>query len=125
MSRDTPGMDRRTILSPISVAVLAVPLAAEAQRAGKVPRIGVLHASPGFEDAFHDGLRQFGYVEGKTIAIEWRRAHAKAERFPELAAELVRLKVEVIVVANNPAVSAAQRATKTIPIVMVLVTDPV
>src|SRR5262249_28021174 len=125
MSRYTAGMDRRTFLSTVGVALLNAPFAAEAQQALKVPRIGVLDASPGFEDAFHDGLRQFGYVEGKTIAIEWRRAHAKAERFPELAAELVRLKVEVIVAANNPAVSAAQRATKTIPIVMVLVTDPV
>ena len=98
---------------------------AQAQQVAKVPRIGVLDASPGFEDAFHEGLRGFGYVEGKTITIEWRRAQAKAERFPELAAELVRLKVDVIVAANNPAVAAAQKATKTIPIVMVLVTDPV
>ena len=107
---------------------LLLPVAATdapAQQVAKGPRIGVLDASPGFEDAFHDGLRQFGYVEGKTITIEWRRAHAKAERFPELAAELVRLKVDVIVAANNPAVAAAQKATKTIPIVMVLVTDPV
>jgi len=64
-------------------------------------------------------------VEGKNIVIEWRWAHARAERFPELATELVRLKVEVIVAANNPAVAAAQKATKTIPIVMVIVTDPV
>lgn len=98
---------------------------AQAQQLAKVPRIGVLDASPGFEDAFHDGLRRFGYVEGKTITIEWRRAHARADRFPELAAELVRLRVDVIVAANNPAVAAAQKATKTIPIVMVLVTDPV
>jgi ABC-type uncharacterized transport system substrate-binding protein len=95
------------------------------QQAGKIPRIGVLEASPGFDNAFYDGLRQLGYVDGKDIAIEWRRAYAKAERFPELAAELVRLKVDIVVATNNPAAVFAQKATKTIPIVMVIVTDPV
>jgi putative ABC transport system substrate-binding protein len=108
----------------LSVAVFA----AEAQQPSKVPRIGMLDAQalgPDPDNAFREGLRQFGYVEGKNIAIEWRRAHARAERFPELAADLVRLKVVVIVAANNPAVAAAQRATTTIPIVMILATDPV
>ena len=105
--------------------LLAAPLAARAQQSAKTPRIGVLEANPGFDWPFHDGLSQLGYVEGKNIAIEWRRAQARAERFPELAAELVRLKVEVIIATNNPAVAAAQKATKTIPIVMVVVTDPV
>jgi len=108
-----------------SLVALAAPLAASAQQPLELPRIGVLEANPGFENAFHDGLRQFGYVTGGNVAIEWRRAHASAERFPALAAELVRLRVDVIVAANNPAVAAAQKATKTIPIVMVLVTDPV
>src|SRR5262249_10391483 len=98
---------------------------AQAQQLAKVPRVGVIDANPGFEDAFHDGLRRFGYVEGKTIIIDWRWANDRAERFPDLAAELVRLRVDVIVAANNPAVAAAQKATKAIPIVMVLVTDPV
>src|SRR5262245_6148794 len=99
-------MDRRRFLLTSLAGVLAMPRGAEAQRLAKVPRIGVLDASPGFEDALHDGLRRFGYAEGKTIAIEWRRAHARAERFPELAAELVRLRVDVIIAANNPAVAA-------------------
>ena len=108
----------------LTVSLTLAPLA-DAQQLPKVPRIGVLEANPGFDNALQDGLRQLGYVEGKNIAIEWRRVYARAERFPELAAELVRLKVDVIVATNNPAVAAAQKATKTIPIVMVLVTDPV
>jgi len=120
-------MDRRTFIGSLAGGLLAAPIAAQAQQLPKVSRIGVLEANPllGAGDAFRDGLRQFGYVEGKNIAIEWRLAHARAERFPELAAELVRLKVDVIVATNNPAVAAAQKATKTIPIVMVIVTDPV
>jgi len=117
-------MNRRAFVTGLG-AVLAAPLAAEAQQTAKIPRIGVLEASPGFDNAFYDGLRQLGYVDGKDIAIEWRRAYAKAERFPELAAELVRLKVDIVVATNNPAAVAAQKATKTIPIVMVIVTDPV
>jgi putative tryptophan/tyrosine transport system substrate-binding protein len=118
-------MDRRAFLAG-AAALLPVPRAAEAQQLPKLPRIGVLQANPGgFDNTLHDGLRQLGYVEGKSIAIEWRWAHARAERFPELAAELVRLKVEAIVATNNPAVAAAQKATTTIPIIMVLATDPV
>ncbi len=95
-----------------------------AQQPSKVPRIAVL--GPGiFRSAFDEGLRQFGYVEGKNIAIEWRGTSGRSEQFHESAAELVRLKVDVIVAANNPAVAAAQKATATIPIVMVLATDPV
>jgi putative ABC transport system substrate-binding protein len=102
--------------------------AAQAQQLPKVPRIGVLGAQslgPDPHNAFRDGLRQFGYVDGKNIAIEWRGTQAAAERLPELAADLVQLKVDVIVATNNPAVAAAQKATTTIPIVMVLATDPV
>jgi ABC-type uncharacterized transport system substrate-binding protein len=101
---------------------------AEAEQLSKVPRIGVLGVQAlgaGPDNAFLDGLRQFGYVEGKNIVIEWRGTQARSERLPELAADLVRLKVEVIVATNNPAVAAAQKATMTIPIVMVLATDPV
>ena len=74
---------------------------------------------------FHDSLRGLGYVEGQNIAFEWRSSGGRAERFPELAAELTRLKVDLIVASDNPAIAAAQRATKTIPIVMVGSMDPV
>jgi len=115
-----------TLAISVALLLLVAVLAAGVQQLPKVPRIGVLaEQSLGTSKAFYDGLRQFGYVEGKNIAIEWRSAHARAERFPELTAELVRLKVEVIVAGNNPAVAAAQKATTTIPIVMVIATDPV
>ena len=110
-----------------ALLLLAAVFPVGAQQLPKVPRIGVLGAQafgPG-PDAFRDGLRQFGYVDGKNIAIEWRGTQTGAERLPELAANLVQLKVEVIVATNNPAVAAAQKATTTIPIVMVLATDPV
>ena len=118
-------MDRRAFVTIVGGSIFAVPLSGKAQQPPTVPRIGVLEANPGFDKHLHAGLNQYGYVEGKNIVIEWRWAHASAERFPELATELVRLKAEVIVAANNPAVAAAQDATKTIPIVMVIVTDPV
>jgi ABC-type uncharacterized transport system substrate-binding protein len=107
-----------------ALGVLAAPLATEAQQLPKVPRIGVLEANPGFDNAFYDGLRQLGYVEGQSIAIEYRWAEWKHERLPDLAAELVRLKVDVIVATIAVAVQAAKHATKTIPIVMVA-NDPV
>ena len=115
----------RALVVMLALSVLSGPVAAEAQEPPRAPRIGVLEANPGFATAFHEGLRQVGYVEGKNIAIEWRWAHAKAERFPELAVELVRLNVDVIVATNNAAVAAAQKATRKIPIVMVIPTDPV
>ena len=103
---------------PVVVLVLclvAAPSLAQAQPS-KMPRIGVLEADRRLAaNAFQDGLRQFGYVERQNIAIEWRSADGRAERLPQLAAELVRLKVEIIVATNNPAVAAAQAATTTIP----------
>ena len=116
---------RLTLVLFVPLALLWAAVEAGAQQPPRMPRIGVLEASPGFDKAFHEGLRQFGYVEGQNIVIECRRALGRAERFPELAAELVRLNVEVIVATNNPAVAAAHNATTTIPIVMVVVTDPV
>jgi putative ABC transport system substrate-binding protein len=122
-------MDRRAFLAG-SAALLAAPLAGEAQQAGKVARIGVLVApsaasfSPRIE-VFRKGLREHGYVEGKNIAFEYRYAEGKLDRLPDLAAELVALKVDVIVTASDPAVRAAQKATSTIPIVFAAVSDPV
>ena len=102
----------------------------QAQQPSKIPRIGLLQVHPGLEPspqnrAFLEGLRELGYVEGQTIAIEWRFSDGRAERFPELAAELVRLPVDVIVTADPAAISAAKQATSTIPIVMAVSGDPV
>jgi ABC-type uncharacterized transport system substrate-binding protein len=93
---------------------------AEAQQAKKMPRIGYLAGdsrSPSHE-AFRQGMRDLGYLEGQSIVVEWRYAEDKPDRFPELAAELVRLKVDVIVAANAAAVGALKRATTTIPTVV-------
>ena len=109
------------------LSLLAAPLAATAQPVGKVWRLGVLGPPPESPRwaPFRQGLRELGYVEGQNIAFEWRLSGGSAERFPDLAAELVRLKVDVIVASDNPATAAAQKATSTIPIVMVNAMDPV
>jgi ABC-type uncharacterized transport system substrate-binding protein len=119
---------RRAFLSAMAGGILAAPLAAEAQQAGKVPRVGVLLLSDGAQEsvggAFRKGLRELGYVEGQTIALEYRLAEGNEERFSILASELVHLKVDVIFATVAAAVRAAQHATKTIPIVTA-VNDPV
>jgi putative ABC transport system substrate-binding protein len=122
-------MDRRCFLLTSLAGVLAAPLAAEGQQTAKVPRIAFLTTtSPGGSpttDAFLRGLRELGYVEGQNMTIEWRWGRGSTERFSDFAAEMVRLKVDVIVAGNDVAGRAAQRATKTIPIVIVLIGDPV
>jgi len=113
----------------LSLAILAAPLATAAQQPGKVPRIGVLSVfspqGPSPADGLRRGLRELGYVEGRNINVEWRLVDGRVERYPDLAAELVRLKVDVIVAGGDSPVSAARKATRTIPIVMVHATDPV
>jgi putative tryptophan/tyrosine transport system substrate-binding protein len=114
----------------LAVFLFTAPLAAEAQAPAKVPRIGFLSArsstdKPDFLEVFRQGLRELGYVEGQTIAIESRFAEGRPERLPALAAELVRLKVDVIVTAAPPAPEAAKQATSTIPIVFTVAGDPV
>ena len=114
----------------IVVALGAGATIAEAQQTKKVPRIGYLatvslSAISARIEAFRQGLRELGYVEGKNIVIEWRYAEGKADRLPGLAAELVRLKVEVIITAGAPATRRAKEATVTIPIVMTNDGDPV
>jgi putative ABC transport system substrate-binding protein len=102
--------------------------AAVAQQAKKVPRIGYLGTgsrSSADVEAFQHGLRDLGYIEGQNITIEYRSSEGMAERLPNLAAELVQLKVDVIVVSGSPSSQAAKNATKTIPIVMTNVADPV
>jgi putative ABC transport system substrate-binding protein len=119
-------VDRRTFLGMLTGGLLAAPLAAEAQQRGKIVRIGVLGNSPGPPwEAFRHGLRELGYVEGHNIAIEWRWTEGRVERAPELAMDLVRLKVDVIVASAPPATRAAQQATSTIPIVFTAVGDPI
>ena len=114
-------MDRRdTVLALLALG--AAPLAAEAQRAARVARKGYLSpnlaASPYLRDAFLQGLRDLGYVEGRNVVIEYRDAEGKFERVSALAAELVALKVDVIFVAGGTRVTlAAMQATKAIPIV--------
>jgi putative tryptophan/tyrosine transport system substrate-binding protein len=124
-------MDRRTFLYTAALGLLALPLAASAQQATSVPRIGVLwHAgSPGEEGEYFTslqrGFRDLGYVEGKTIVLEHRFAGEVYDRFTSYATELVALKVDVLVAVTRPAAVAAQAATKTIPIVFITVPDPV
>ena len=123
---------RKTVISFALCAMLpALCASAEAQQPKKVPRIGYLSPSgdpstprPPVE-AFRQGLRELGYIEGKNILVEYRYAEGKQDRIPSLVAELVQLKVDVLVVTSLPAIRAAKQATKTIPIVMVTTVDPV
>ncbi len=122
-------MNRRALVIGLG-SLLAVPRAAPAQSTSKIPRVGVLWAySPSvvsaFSEAFRQELRGLGYVEGRNIALEERWAEDRLDRLPSLAAELVKLNVDIIVTASTPAVQAAHQATRTIPIVMTIVTDPV
>ena len=126
-------MERRTFLAG-ATALLAAPLAAQAQRPGKVYRIGILlpvpAPAPGVMPAivvpvFLAGMRERGWVENEGFVLEPRYAEGRTDRLPELAAELVRLKVDVIVAMGTAAAVAAKQATATIPIVFGLVGDPV
>jgi putative ABC transport system substrate-binding protein len=121
-------MNRRETIVAL-VALGAVALSAEAQQAAKVARIGYLGTNRGVAvhmvDAFLQGLRDLGYVEGRNLVIEYRDAEGKLERLPALAAELVALKVDVIVAATGPGALAAKQATRTIPIVFAVAADPV
>jgi len=116
-------VNRRRFVGTLAGGLLATPLAAEGQQAGKMFRIGVLGV--GSPELLRQSLRELGYVEGLNLAIEWRDAEGKTERFGALAAELVRLKVDVIVAANPAATFAAKRSTASISIVMVNTPDPV
>src|SRR5215510_1836122 len=119
-------MNRRAFVTGLG-AVLAAPLPTGAQQSGKISRIGYLatNRTPRFQEAFRQGLRDLGYVEGRTLVIEDRSAEGKYGRLPALAAELVALKVDVIVANSTPPALAAKRATTTIPIVFTSVADAV
>jgi len=111
--------DRRTFIGSVACGLFGSPAITLAQQPAKVPRIGVLanSESPAW-DAFRRGLRELGYVDGHNVAMEWRWADGKADRYPALAAELVQLKVDLIVTSSTPATLAAKQATSTIAILM-------
>src|SRR5262245_29511675 len=120
-------MNRRAFIGTFAGSPLAVPGVGKAQQAGKVYRIGVLFGgSPGdpLAESFKRGLSDLGYVEGRNINVEYRWGEGRGDRLPGLAAELVRLNVDIIVASSQAAV-AAKHATTVIPIVMPIITDPV
>ncbi len=119
-----------SMLLALTALLFALCGSADAQQTKKVPRIGYLGGSPASAnlariEAFRQGLRDLGYIEGKNIVIEWRSAQGKVDRLPALAAELVRLKIDAIVTAGPTVTRAVKEATVTIPIVMAVDTDPV
>jgi len=118
------------LMLTLALTIFAAPLTAEAQQAPKVYRIGFLHPGsalpePASLETLRQGMRALGYVEGQNLVMEYRYAEEREERLPDLAAELVRLNVEVIVAGGTAATRAAQHATRTIPIVMTGTNDPV
>jgi putative ABC transport system substrate-binding protein len=122
-------MDRLTFIGTLAGGLLTAPLAAGAQQAANIARIGYLAgnlaSNPHQREAFLEGLRDLGYVEGRNVVIEYRDAEGKFERLPALAAELVALKVDVILVPGTPHALAAKHATRALPIVLAGVPDPV
>ena len=126
----TSVMDRRHFLLASLAAAVAAPLAGEAQQAGKKYRIGCLFngnptQSAPTADAFRQGMRELGWVDGQNVSLEYRWADGNLDRLPALAADLVRLPVDVIHLAGGPAIRAVQQITRTIPIVVAIMSDPV
>jgi putative tryptophan/tyrosine transport system substrate-binding protein len=122
-------MRRREFITFLGGAAVAWPIGARAQQVEKIYRIGILEPIPAARnaanlDALRKGLRELGYVEGRNLVIEYRSADGRAERFPDLASELVRLKVDLIVTRGTPAAIAAKNATETIPVVMATMGGP-
>src|SRR5262249_33894501 len=123
-------MQRRQFIALLGGAALAWPLTAHAQQAGRLPTIGFLGSATLLVEservaAFVQRLRQLGWIENRNVAIEYRWAEGRTERFTELAAEFARLKVDLIVASTTPAVIAAKQATSVIPIVIATANDPV
>jgi len=123
-------MDRRTFTCAVTLSLLASPLAAQAQQAGRVYRIGMLETrstvlNAANINAFRQGLLELGYKEGQNLEIVYRSSDGHVERFPGLASELVRVQVDLILTRGTPAALAAKRATRTIPVVMAASADPV
>ena len=122
-------MDRRTFIGRVAFGLLAAPFASLAQQVGKLYRVGMLETTPPAMnaanlDAFRQQLRELGYVEGRNLIIEYRSADGRSERFPRLAAELVDMKVDLIVARGSLATQAVKNATRTIPVVMAAVGEP-
>jgi putative tryptophan/tyrosine transport system substrate-binding protein len=122
-------MDRRAFMGQVAASILGAPLAARAQNPDRIYRIGILEAVPAEQnranlDALRRGLRDRGYVEGRNLVIEYRSSDGRAERFADLAAELVRLDVDLIVTRGTPATGAVKKATSRIPVVMATMGDP-
>ena len=125
----TVTIGRRELLAALGGAAIAWPLAARAQQAGKVYRVGMLETTSAALnaanlDALREGLRQLGYVEGQNLVVEYRSADGRPGHFSDLAAELIRLNVDVIVTRGTPAAIAAKKASNTIPIVMAASGEP-
>ena len=123
-------MDRRTFVSGLTLGLLAAPRVAKAQPTGKMYRIGFLVTATREETghligALSEGLRELGYVDGRNVVFELRFAEGRQDRLPALAAELVQLKVDVLVTGSNPVIAAVKQATATIPVVMAVSRDPV
>jgi len=120
-------MKRRDLVRLFGGALLAAPFVARAQQSTRTHRIGILaqDLQPGLLDSFRAGLHDFGYEEGENITIEIRNAEGHNDRLPELAAELLRLKVNAILAVNTPAAQAAKNATTTVPIIIMRVADPI
>jgi len=122
-------MRRRQVIALIGSAVASWPLVATAQRGGKVYRIGILEPLPAAQnaanlDSLRKGLADLGYFEGQNLVIEYRSADGRAERFPDLASELIGLNVDLILTRGTPATTAVQNATGTIPVVMMTMGAP-
>jgi ABC-type uncharacterized transport system substrate-binding protein len=131
VKRAEKNMKRKFTFLAVGAMLFALCFPAEAQQPGKMSRIGILHpqrpGDAGVEvliEAFRRGLRQLGYVEGKNIVLEHRFAEGNLDRLPDLVAELVRLKVDVILAINTPAARSAKNVTKTTPVVFTWVADP-
>ncbi len=128
--KNVPGMRRRELIRLLGGAAVAWPLAAYAQQRGKLPTVGFLgpntrSAASDWVAAFTQRLRELGWIEGRSITIEYRWGEGSSDRFAEIAAEFVRRKVDVIVTSGTSAVMAAKQATSTIPIVFATAGDPV
>jgi len=132
VSSERKAVNKKVVGIAIYAVLFALCIAAQAQQPAKVPRIGFLSSGSlsstrevGQVEAFRQGLQELGYVEGRNIVIEYRYAEGVEERLPKLAGELVQLNVDVIFVSGTTGTQAAKNATRTIPIVMTSVTDPV